>query len=327
MLVTRYYASLIRRWSPRDPIVRMCVPLREEVEGPSLPEDPFGELVHTPQPRLVRRYRDRAALWVTTHCAVHCRHCTRRNELPCAPRDPLPKVLARAVEWLRRHPSVREVLVTGGDPLTLSDHRIEEILRSLRQVPSLGVLRVATRMPVLLPSRITRSLCQILRTYAPVWLVTHFNHPVELTPEAIAACGRLVDAGIPVVNQTVLLRGVNDSVPVLRRLFEGLLRARVKPYYLFCADPVQGTAHFRVRLERTLQLVTRLRRELSGLAMPLLAADVADAPAKVALPLVTVEPAGPDRVRFRDWLGDVWDYPLPWSDRPAVANANSHQRR
>lgn len=280
MAVTPYYASLIQRLAPDDPIARQCVPSREEVSDEALPPDPFHELGHRVALGLVRRYVDRAAFWATGACAVRCRHCTRRNELNrvAAATDPRP-----AVRWLRAHPEVREVLVTGGDPLSLEDAAVERVLAAFRSVPSIEVVRLGSRMPVVLPARITRALCRMLRRYAPLWFHTHFNHPAELTPHAIAACARLVDAGIPVNNQTVLLRGVNDSVDTLEALFRGLVRARVRPYYLLHCDPVRGAGHFRVPLRRALKIVDALRVRLSGLAIPAFVVDVPGGRAKMVL--------------------------------------------
>lgn len=286
MAVTPYYASLIRELSPADPIARMCVAAAVENDGGGLPADPFDELGHAVAPGLVRRYRDRAALWATAECAVRCRHCTRRNELGGGRRGGAD--LRAAVAWLRRHPEVREVLVTGGDPLTLSDRRLGEWLCALRKVPSVEILRLGTRVPVVLPMRVTPALCRLLRRYHPVWLNTHFNHPAELTPAARAACERLVDAGVPVGNQTVLLRGVNDSVATLAALFRELTRWRVRPYYLLQCDPVRGAGHFRVPLRRALAIAAGLRARLSGLAVPTLVVDVPGSRSKIAL--------SPDRV-------------------------------
>lgn len=296
MSVTPYYASLIRRATPSDPIHRLCAADPAELSGGDLDPDPFGEAGHMPVPGLIRRYRDRAALIATRECAVLCRHCTRRNGLRTLNAEhrtsnivsnvergtwnlDLPPVLA----WLRRHPEIREVLVTGGDPLVMSSARLDEILRAIRTVPSVEILRIGTRVPVVLPQRVSRNLCAMLRRHHPVWINTHFNHPAELTPEAARACGRLADAGIPVGNQAVLLRGVNDSVGVLEALFRGLVRMRVRPYYLLQCDPVRGTAHFRVPLRRALKIVDELRARLTGLAVPTFVVDTPGTAGKIPL--------------------------------------------
>ncbi len=191
--------------------------------------------------------------------------------------------LAPVLAWLRRHPEVREVLVTGGDPLVMSTARLDEILAALRTVPSVEILRIGTRVPVVLPQRVTRDLCAMLRRHHPVWVNTHFNHPAELTPESARACARLADAGIPIGNQAVLLRGVNDSVDVFERLFRGLVRMRVRPYYLLQCDPVRGTSHFRVPLRRALAIVDELRARLTGLAVPTFVVDTPGTAGKIPL--------------------------------------------
>lgn len=285
MAVTPYYASLIRRLTRADPIVRLVLADAAEALDTDGMDDPFDETGRMPVPGLVRRYRDRAALIATTDCAVRCRHCTRRNELTGRAGRPASTAAdpAAAAAWLRRHPEVREVLVTGGDPLVLSTAKLEAILGTLRAVPSIDILRIGTRAPVVLPQRIDRALCAMLRRHHPLWLNTHFNHPAELTPQAATACARLADAGIPVGNQTVLLRGVNDSVRTLESLFRGLLKMRARPYYLLQCDPVRGAAHFRVPLRRALALVDELRARLSGLAVPVLVVDAAGGAGKIPL--------------------------------------------
>ncbi len=320
MAVTPYYASLIRHPAGKDPVFRLCAADPAEMSGGELDPDPFGEGVHMPVPGLVRRYRDRAALIASRDCAVLCRHCTRRNELRArtfaggetgtGERGGGGKVeggrwkvegggwranpsnlkletwnlkLPPVLSWLRRHPEVREVLVTGGDPLVMSTARLDGILGGLRSVPSIEILRIGTRVPVVLPQRITRDLCAMMRRHHPVWLNTHFNHPAELTTESARACARLADAGIPVGNQAVLLRGVNESADVLERLFRGLIRMRVRPYYLLQCDPVRGTAHFRVPLRKALAIVDELRARLSGLAVPTFVVDTPGTAGKIPL--------------------------------------------
>lgn len=294
MSVTPYYASLARTAGAADPILRLCAPAAQEVRSlGELEADPFGEASAMPVPGLIRRYRDRAVLLATDRCAVYCRHCTRKHAVGGPPpsgaskaRKPrstlLPAVdLAAIASHLRRHPEIREILVSGGDPLLLSDHRLEALLRAVRSVPSVEIIRVGSRVPVTLPQRITPGLARTLRRYHPLWLNTHFNHPAELSPDSARACAMLVDAGIPLGNQAVLLKGVNDRVEVLERLFRGLLRMRVRPYYLLQCDPVAGAGHFRVPVERGIALMNALRRRLSGLGMPQFVVDVPGAPCKV----------------------------------------------
>ena len=279
--VTPYYAGLMRRADARDPIFALCMAQPDELaETPGTAPDPFDEHGRMPLPGLIRRYADRAVLLAAADCPVYCRHCTRKHTIG----RPAPAWTARRLralaDWLRRHPDVREALVSGGDPLTLSDDRLADILRAVRSAGTVDILRLGTRAPVTLPQRITPALCRLLRRYAPLWVNTHFNHPAELTPRAARACERLVDAGIPVGNQTVLLRGVNDDPDTLETLFRGLVRIRVRPYYLLQCDPVRGAGHFRVPLARGRRIERTLRARLSGLAMPLYVADVPGASSK-----------------------------------------------
>ncbi len=280
--VTPYYASLVRRADDTDPVYRLCMPSARELEhDPDARPDPFGERAAMPVPGLIRRYADRAVLLATASCAVYCRHCTRKHTVGgrrVAAGGAA--ALRRAADYLRRTPAIREVLVSGGDPLVLDTPRLDRILGALRGVPSIELLRVGTRVPVVLPQRVTRELTRMLRRHHPVWLNTHFNHPAELTPEAAAACAALVDAGIPVGNQTVLLRGVNDDADTLETLFRGLLRMRVRPYYLLHCDPVEGVGHFRVPRARGRALLRALRERMTGLGVPAYVQDVPGAASK-----------------------------------------------
>lgn len=274
MAVTPYYAALIRAPDDRDPIFRLCVARAIELDDPVFTDaDPFGERRHSPLPGVIRRYRDRALLMLTRDCAAYCRHCTRKHGVGRggAVADP-----RRAAAWLRRHPEIREALISGGDPLVLATERLDRALGALRAgAPNIEILRIGTRAPVVLPQRVDRALCAMLRRHHPVWMSLHFNHPRELTDEAAAACARLADAGIPLNNQTVLLRGVNDDADILEELFRGLIRMRVRPYYLFDCDPVRGVGHFRVPRARGRELMRELRRRLSGLAVPAYVRDTA----------------------------------------------------
>ncbi len=311
--VTPYYLSLVDPDDPADPIGRQCIPAVEEL-GPPAPgatPDPLAEDESTPTPGLVHRYPDRVLLLTTPVCAVHCRHCFRKRYW----RAPFPALdsgrQAAVLAYLRAHPEVREVLLSGGDPLLLPERRLGELLAALRSVPSVGVIRIGTRLPVVLPQRLTPEFCRSLGACAPVWVATHFNHPREVTREAAAACRNLLAAGIPVLNQTVLLRGVNDRTEVLAELFRALVEIQVKPYYLFVADPAEGAMHFRTGVDGARRIATELRGRLSGLAMPTLAADLPEGGGKVALEECP-ERCGPDGVRrFRSFDGRWIAYPEP----------------
>jgi lysine 2,3-aminomutase len=295
---TPYYASLADPDHPHCPVRRQIIPLPAEAEeGPGDRRDPTGEEPHRPVRALVQKYPDRALLLATDRCPTYCRHCTRRR-ITGAEGNGLDRAAqAEAVEWLRAHPGVREVIVSGGDPLVLSDERLEEILAAVRSTPHVRVLRLATRAPVTNPMRVTDPLARLLRRFAPLFVVTHFNHPKELTAGAREACERLVDHGVPVENQSVLLRGINSSARTLVALNERLLEWRVRPYYLHQGDLADGTAHLRTPLRAGVEILAAMRGRTSGLAIPHLAVDLPGGEGKVVL--------GPDYVESRE-AGGVW---------------------
>jgi lysine 2,3-aminomutase len=250
-------------------------------------EDPLEEETHSPVPGLVRRYRDRCLVTVTSRCAVYCRHCNRKRlwrQRESSLSDGEIERIARRIEGT---PAIREVILSGGDPLTLSDPRLEKILSRLRTIPSIEVLRLGSRMPAVMPMRITDELCSMLRRHRPIWFLTQFNHPREITREAAKACDRLLSAGIPVLNQSVLLRGVNDDFRTMQDLLYGLERICVKPYYLFHCDPVQGTDHFRVEIREGMRIMEKLWKSTSGLCLPRYVADMPGTKGKVPLQPVT----------------------------------------
>jgi lysine 2,3-aminomutase len=281
MRITPYYLALIRE--PGDPIWRQCVPDPAELAPDDLLVDPLAEEDLSPVPSVIHRYPDRAVLLASGACAVYCRFCTRKRKVGCAAmRLPLDEVRA-GIHYIARTPAVKDVLLSGGDPLLLSDEVLGEILGAIRRIPHVEIVRIGSRVPVTLPERITESLCAVLRRAHPLFLNTHFNHPRELTPEAQEACRRLSDAGIPLGNQTVLLRGVNDEPEAMADLLRGLLRMRVRPYYLHHMDLVSGTAHFRTRIERGLSLLSALRGKVSGLAIPHYVIDLPGGKGKIPL--------------------------------------------
>ena len=307
---TRYYSSLINPDDPDDPIARQVVPdPREEVPNPHLGPDPLAEERHSPIPGLIRRFRDRALVLAHGDCPVHCRHCFRRHRRGAGPLSP--DALEKIVDWLSNHPEIREVLVSGGEPLLNTDDALNHLLKSLQSVPSVRWLRLATRMPVVDPERVTQGLARHLASHAPLHIATHFNHPRELTPEAIAALSRLVDAGLPVVNQAVLLRGVNDDIATLEALFTGLVEARVRPYHLFQTDLVAGTDHLRVPTPKALDLMDALRTRVSGLALPTLAVDHPNALSKIIIDRGSALSTENGITRLRAPDGQVFEYPEP----------------
>jgi lysine 2,3-aminomutase len=302
--VTPYYLSLVDRSDPRCPIRLQCVPRAEEAhEVPGDLADPLGEVTHEVAPHLVQRYPDRALLLATDRCGVYCRFCTRSRMVGDGGGAVPLERLAPAFAYLTAHPEVRDVIVSGGDPLTMSTDRLARLVARVRAIPSVETIRLATRVPVTLPSRITAELTRALRPFHPLWVMTHFNHPRELTPEATRACVRLADAGFPIMNQTVLLRGVNDDAAVLEALFRGLVRCRVRPYYLLQMDPVRGTGHLRTPLSAGVAIMERLQGRLTGIALPKLIVDTPGGMGKVPLGPDYVVERGPGRTVLRTHRG------------------------
>jgi lysine 2,3-aminomutase len=284
MAITPYYLSLIDPADPADPIRRMVVPgAREIASTAASSDDPIREREHAPVPGLIRRYPDRALLLVSGSCFAICRHCTRRvlgrGRIAAMDR----RQLEAALQYLADHPEIRDVILSGGDPLILETDEIDRILAAVRRVRTVEIVRLATRAPVTLPLRITERLVAALKRYAPLYLITQFNHPREVTREAATALERLADAGIPVLNQSVLLRGVNDSPAIIEQLCRAMVRHRVRPYYLFMCDLVTGTEHFRTPLETGVEIVARLRGRLSGLAIPRLVVDLPGGKGKIPI--------------------------------------------
>jgi lysine 2,3-aminomutase len=307
--ITPYYAGLIDADDPGCPIRRQCVPhAREAQEVPGDLRDPLGEEANEVAPHLVQRYPDRALLIATDRCSVYCRFCTRSRMVGHGGGTRALSSLAPAFAYLRAHPEVQEVIVSGGDPLIMSSERIAALLRELAGIESVGDVRVASRTPVTLPQRITPELCRALRSHPALWLMTHFNHPRELTQEAQHACALLVDHGIPVMNHTVLLRGVNDDAQVLEQLFRGLVRARVRPYYLLQADPVRGTSHLRTPLSTGIRIMEALQGRLSGIALPRFIVDTPNGRGKVPVGTDYVVGSSGGTTTLRTFRGELVDY-------------------
>jgi len=307
--ITPYYLALCDRNDPNCPIRKQVVPHAlegREVEGDL--RDPLGEEAHEVAPELVQRYPDRALLLATDRCAIYCRFCTRSRIVGSGggPRSELR--LMPALEYLRNHPEIRDLIISGGDPLAMSTTRIVRILQAVRCIPSIETIRIATRMPVALPQRITYELIQALRPFHPIWIMTHFNHPKELTAEAREGLRRLVDGGFPVMNHTVLLRGVNDDSATLSELFRGLVRERAKPYYLLQADPVRGTGHLRTPLDTGLRIMSELQGRLSGIALPKFIVDTPGGLGKVPVNPNYIVSRGAGVTRFKTHRGVEVDY-------------------
>lgn len=309
MAATPYYLSLALEPWAGDPIVLMAVPSAAELaDQPGRGGDFTGEEAESPVPGLIHRYPDRALLLTARRCPVLCRFCMRRrifggHQLHAA--DPL----GGWVDYISRHPEVREVILSGGDPLVLETERLRQILEALRAVPHVELLRIGTRAPATLPMRVDDELCRMLESVHPLWLVTHFNHPREVTGEASAAVGRLLRAGIPVDNQSVLLRGVNDRRPTLEALFRALSRIRVRPLYLHQCDPVAGIEHFRTPLRLGPALIEELRPRLGGTSLPRLMVDLPDGGGKIPLDRPYGWEPADGRLRLRDLQGRPAPYP------------------
>jgi len=304
--INPYYASLIKEKD--DPIYKQVVPSKNELIKGCCVDDPLNEERDSPVPSITHRYPDRVLFLVAHECAIYCRFCTRKRKVSDSSKISL-KYLEAGINYIREHKEVRDIVLSGGDPLTLSDRRIEYILKSLREIPHVEIIRIGTKIPCVLPQRITKKLVNIIKKYHPVYVNTHFNHPRELTPEAKQACERLADAGVPVGNQCVLLKGVNDDVETMRALMKGLLKMRVRPYYIYQADIVKGTEHFRTKVEKGLEIIQGLRGHISGLAIPHFVIDSPGGGGKIPLLPHYIEKLDNDEVVMRNFKGERYTYP------------------
>jgi lysine 2,3-aminomutase len=315
MAVTPYYMSLLDPSDPHQPLRRTMIPVHQELlRTPGEADDPLGEDEHSPAPGLVHRYPDRVLFLVHDHCAAYCRYCTRSRVVGQGELQPNKARLEEGLAYIRRTPQIRDVLLSGGDPLTLSDEKLDWLLGELRSIPHVQFVRIGTMVPVVMPQRVTPQLVRMLRRHHPLFLSIHFTHPDECTVEAVRACRRLADAGIPLGSQMVLLKGVNDSVAVMRDLLHRQLMMRVRPYYLYQCDPISGSAHFRTTVQEGLDLIRGLRGHTTGYALPTYVIDAPGGGGKI--------PLQPDYVRGRDgddlllesYAGTLHRYPDP---RPA----------
>jgi lysine 2,3-aminomutase len=332
LAITPYYLSLMDFSNPHDPLRMQSVPALEELtmSGTGM-EDPLAEGEHSVVPGLVHRYPDRVLMVLTDICPMLCRHCTRKREWHNGGWMRPQSEIAAMLDYIRAHPEVRDVIISGGDPLSFSTARLEEVLAGLRGIAHVEIIRIGTRFPAVLPQRIDAELCNMLSKYGPIWLNTHFNHPRELTPEAAAACDRLVRAGVPVNNQCVLLKGVNDSVETQLKLCQGLLRIKVRPYYMFQCDDVEGTEHFWTPLETGIKIIQGLRGFTSGLAVPTFVVDLPHGGGKVPIqPDYLLEKSGSEYT-IRNYQGQIFRYRDPGCVRngepcPAAVSAEIESR-
>jgi lysine 2,3-aminomutase len=324
---TPYYASLVKsapglqdvtssKQDEFDPIRRILMPSALELlPGQQSMLDPLGEKKNNPVPRIIHRYSDRVLFLVTDICSVYCRYCTRKHFTGQDQAFIKANEYEQALDYIKTHPGIREVILSGGDPLTLSDSQLERVLSDLRDIEHVEIIRIGTRMPVVCPMRVTPELAKMIRRYAPVFLMTHFNHPRELTFEAKTALENLVDNGIPVMNQMVLLNGVNNHPAIVQALSRRLLYLRVKPYYMFQCDPSEGTDHLRTSIEDSLEIQRELWGHLSGLAMPTLSVDIPDGGGKTSLvPNFEISRSAGTRV-YRGWDGVVAEYRNPAAEQ------------
>lgn len=312
MAITPYYASLIDIDNPLCPVRQQAIPSAAELhDAASDMADPLEEDRDRIAPGLTHRYPDRVLMLLTDVCNMYCRHCTRRRlvgERDAAYND---KVITAQIEAIKKQPQVRDIVISGGDPLTMGDRKLESILKRLRAIDHIQILRIGTRSPVVNPFRITPALAKMLAKYNPLYVNTHFNHYKELTPEAVAACERLANAGLPLGNQSVLLRNVNDCPHIMKKLVHGLLQARVRPYYIYQCDLSQGISHFRTSVGKGIEIIEGLRGHTSGLAVPTFVVDCPAGGGKVPLMPNYVISRSDDKVVLRNYKGTITVYKEP----------------
>ena len=312
MAITPYYLSLIDPNDPYDPIRRQCIPQGAECNiAPADLNDPLHEDEDSPAPGLTHRYPDRVLFLITDMCSMYCRHCTRRRFAGQKDDESPSERIEKCLDYIARTPQVRDVLLSGGDALCVSDKKLEYIISRLRQIPHVEIVRIGSRTPVVCPQRITDDLVNMLKKYHPVWLNTHFNHPNEMTPEAEQALARLANAGIPLGNQTVLLRGVNDCVHVMKKLMHELVRNRVRPYYIYQCDLSMGLEHFRTPVSKGIEIIENLRGHTSGYAVPTFVVDAPGGGGKTPVMPNYVISQSPNKVILRNFEGVITTYTEP----------------
>ncbi len=303
--INPYYLSLIEE--PGDPIWKQVIPDSREMIHTGV-EDPLDEEHDSPVPNVTHRYPDRVLFYVNYMCPIYCRFCTRKRKVG-DPHSIPDNNVETGLQYISEHPEIRDVIISGGDPLMLTDRKIDYIVGGLRAIKHIEIIRIGSRVPVTLPQRITPELCAIFKKHHPFYINTHFNHPREVTPETTKACGMLADAGIPLGNQTVLLKGVNDNPEVMAELMKKLLAIRVKPYYIYQADLVVGTDHFRTSVKKGLEIISALRGHISGLGVPHYVIDAPGGGGKIALlpdPIVSFDDK---EIKLRNYEGGVYSYP------------------
>ena len=312
MAITPYYASLIKPEDKNDPIRLQSVPsIRETYYCGDDLSDPLNEVGSSPGSHIVHRYPDRVLLLVTYVCSMYCRHCTRRRVVGEEDRIITKSELKTALDYIRSHEEIRDVLISGGDPLVMDTERLELIISGLRSIPHVDIVRIGTRVPVVLPMRITEELLAMLKKYQPVWINTHFNHPNEITPDAEKACTAIVDAGIPLGNQSVLLRGINDNADVMKELLLKLVHMRVRPYYLYQCDLSRGISHFRTDVDTGIEIMHQLTGNISGFAVPKYVIDAPHGGGKIPINYNYVISKDDREIVMENYQGEIYKYPLP----------------
>lgn len=312
MAITPYYLSLIDPNDPYDPVRRQCIPSGPECNiAPADLLDPLHEDEDSPAPGLTHRYPDRVLFLITDMCSMYCRHCTRRRFAGQKDDESPSERIEKCLEYIEKTECVRDVLLSGGDCLMVSDEKLEYIIGRLRKIKHVEIVRLGSRTPVVCPQRITDNLCNMLKKYHPIWLNTHFNHPNEMTPEAEAALAKLANAGIPLGNQTVLLRGVNDCVHVMKKLMHELVRNRVRPYYIYQCDLSMGLEHFRTPVSKGIEIIEALRGHTSGYAVPTFVVDAPGGGGKTPVMPNYVISQSPNKVILRNFEGVITTYTEP----------------
>jgi lysine 2,3-aminomutase len=312
MAITPYYMSLIDPDNPNCPVRKQAIPTGSETHvSPADLLDPLHEDEDSPVPGLTHRYPDRVLLLITDMCSMYCRHCTRRRFAGQKDDETPVDYIQQAIDYIARTPQVRDVLLSGGDALMVSDAKLESIIKKLREIPHVEIIRIGSRVPVVCPQRITDKLVDMLKQYHPIWLNTHFNHPDEITAESKAACEKLANAGIPLGNQSVLLRGVNDCVNIMKRLVHKLVMMRVRPYYIYQCDLSMGLEHFRTPVSKGIEIIEGLRGHTSGYAVPTFVVDAPGGGGKTPVMPTYIISQSPGRVVLRNFEGVITTYTEP----------------
>ena len=312
MAITPYYLTLMDKDDHLDPVRLQAVPSAMEIMTADADlMDPLHEDADSPVPGLTHRYPDRVLLLITDQCSMYCRHCTRRRFAGQTDNAMSNSRIDAAIDYIRKTPEVRDVLLSGGDALLMSDIRLEAIIRKLREIPHVDIIRIGTRVPVVMPQRITDDLVNMLKKYHPIWLNTHFNHPSEITKESREACERMANAGIPLGNQSVLLKGVNDCVHVMKDLVQGLVRMRVRPYYIYQCDLSMGLEHFRTPVSKGIEIIEGLRGHTSGFSVPTFVVDAPGGGGKIPVMPNYVISQGTHKVILRNFEGVITTYTEP----------------